>query len=128
MFGGIQCKFNWDGNSKICSIQATGQKALTPWLNDQCGQGCRYDDLSYLDLDQVGGLAHTGEGCRFKVMINDLWIIATFVCFIRHQTSRLVSSIAWRMWIFLPLARYDNFSLEDVMHLCPGHKCLHNYI
>ena len=68
MFGGIQCKFNWDGNSKICSIQTTGQKALTPWLNDQCGQGCRYDDLSYLDLDQVGGLAHTGSGCRFKVM------------------------------------------------------------
>ena len=67
-FGGIGCKINWDRNTKKCSLQINGIRQVDSWLDKQCGQGCQFDQLEYLGLEQVGQAATQGDGVRFKVI------------------------------------------------------------
>ena len=41
---------------------------MDSWLDKQCGQGCQFDQLEYLGLEQVGQAATQGDGVRFKVI------------------------------------------------------------
>jgi len=65
-FGGIGCKINWDRNTKKCSLQIRGMRQVDNWLDKECGKGCRFDQLEYLGLEQVGRAAIQGDGVRFK--------------------------------------------------------------
>ena len=58
---------DFDLNTKKCSLQISGQKGASLWLDGQCGKGCKFDELQFLDLQEVSISAHQGFGVRFKV-------------------------------------------------------------
>jgi len=66
-FGGTSIKVQYNGLSKKCSLRITGAAGTRNWLNQECGPGCDFSKLKYLDLAEVGEAAKISgaRGVRF---------------------------------------------------------------
>ena len=55
--------------SKKCSLSITGASGTKDWLNRECGPGCDFSKLKYLDLAEVGEAAKASGSMGVKVLV-----------------------------------------------------------
>ena len=66
--GGFTFRSRYSPNTKLCQLKIEGMRTTSP----DCGNGCEYTQLQYLQPEDVARMAATPRGAVFKVIVASL--------------------------------------------------------
>ena len=90
--GGFTFRSRYSPNTKLCQLKIEGMRTTSP----DCGNGCEYTQLQYLQPEDVARMAATPRGAVFKVIVTSFhsrltsWLSRFQIAmFVLHTATRI---------------------------------------